>query len=118
MAESTDTQQQPTQDLAAQIAALTAAMQAQPQSKEQQGGIYGWGRPPVPQVQAQPTGVLIPVGVDSSAGSVTIQLSFPAEFATPDKLVALVETLISNGVPVKAWQKKESWGGNKRSWGR
>jgi len=114
-------------DLTAQIAALTAMMQqaqaAQPaqsaQPMQSAGGFGGWGRPPVPQVQAQPTGILIPIGLETSVGNVTVNLQFGAEFAAPDKLIALLETLIGNGVPVKGWQKQQGqgWGG-KRGWGR
>jgi FlaG/FlaF family flagellin (archaellin) len=107
-----------TQDLAAQIAALTAAMQSQAQQPTQTantGGVFGWGRPPVTQVQAQPNAVGIPIAVKSSVGSVKATLFFDKEFADPIKLGQLIEYLVSMNVPVDGWVP----GGNKRGgWGR
>jgi len=113
-------------DLTAQIAALTAMMQqaqaAQPvqsaQPMQSVGEFGGWGRSQAPQVQAaQPNGILIPIGLETSIGNVTVHLEFGPEFANPEKLLALMETLIIKGVPLKAWQKQQGWGG-KRGWGR
>ena len=115
-------------DLTAQIAALTAMMQqaqaAQPaqsaQPMQSVTGFGGWGKPPVPQVQAaQPNGILIPIGLETSIGNVTVHLEFGPEFAVPEKLLALLETLIINGVPIKGWQKQgQGWGGKRGGWGR
>jgi hypothetical protein len=76
----------------------------------------GWSQPaPAPVSSGIPiTGISIPIKIDTPLGSVRIDVFLPAECAaSPQALQAAVQLLYGAGLPVDAWQPKNS-GGN---WG-
>jgi hypothetical protein len=97
--------------------AIAEAVVREQKPKESESGLLGllgWKKQPsISSVSA--VGVSVPVKMESSAGSVRVYFAFPAEFAEPEKLSGLLETLINAGVPVDAWkpQQNKSWGGRK-----
>ncbi len=91
--------------------AIAEAVVREQKPKESESGLLGWKKQPsISSVSA--VGVSVPVKMESSAGSVRVYLAFPAEFAEPEKLSGLLETLINAGVPVDAWkpQQNNKWG--------
>lgn len=101
-------------DQLAQLQALLA--QAQPQPVNPAQPATGWAQPaPAPASTGLPiTGISIPVKIDTPLGSVRVDLHLPAEFAaSPQALQAAVQLLSNAGLPVDAWQPRNS-GGN---WG-
>lgn len=69
-------------------------------------------------------GAAIPIKLQTPAGSLRVYLSLPAECAaTPQALMAAIESLAALGLPLDTWQPKSDgngWGNsNKRNnWGR
>ena len=91
-----------------------AVVREQKPKEGELSGLLGWKKQPsISSVSAG--GVSIPVKIESSAGSVRVYFAFPAEFAEPEKLSSLLETLVNAGVPVDAWKpQSKSWGNNRR----
>ncbi len=65
---------------------------------------------------ASPSGVSLPVKMQTPGGSLRVYMNFGSEFASPEALNALIEQLNAAGVPLDLWQPKQSWsrgrGGN------
>lgn len=86
-----------------------------------QGQPAGWGQPQQPMTPAgqmggmAPQAVLVPVNLTGPDGrEVTIQLSFSGEHAAnPQALMALIGSLMQQGIPVRAFAPKQggNWGG-------
>ncbi|MCU0806575.1 MAG: hypothetical protein MUC53_01080 [Candidatus Contendobacter sp.] len=89
-----------------QLKALLAQVQQAPAAG-------GWAQP---QPTALPiTGISIPVKIDTPLGSVRVDLHLPAEFGqSAQALLGAVQLLSNAGLPVDAWQPRDSGGGG---WG-
>jgi hypothetical protein len=62
-------------------------------------------------------GVSVPIKLQTPHGSVRAYLSLPAECgATPNALLAAIDSLVAVGMPVDSWQPSQSQG-NGNSWG-
>lgn len=91
--------------LQAQLAALQSGGQAAP-------ALSGWQQPAPVAGPVQVTGVLIPVNVQTPAGKVKCHFMLPAEAAaSPDALMNAIGAMVAAGLPVDAWQPKDSGGG-------
>ena len=115
-----------------QLAALQAQLAALQQQQPQQpaapvAGFGGWQQPAPPIAgPVQVTGVLIPVNVQTPAGKVKCHFMLPPEAAaSPDALMNAIQSMMNAGLPVDAWQPKDSgsggWGGSSggsSSWNR
>jgi len=99
--------------------AMLAALQAQLAALQRPSAAPAspWAAPPPPTpASAAVIGVSVPIRVQTPAGKVICYLALPAEAAaSPAALMAAIEALVAAGVPVDAWQPKDSGGGG--SWG-
>jgi hypothetical protein len=101
-------------DLAAQLAALQAQIAAM------RPAASPWGAAAAPSAAPIINGVAVPVKVQTPAGSIRLYFSLPAECAaTPEALMAALESLAAAGLPLDTWSPRESaggsaWGGNNR----
>lgn len=109
-------------DTNAQLAALQAQLATlqqppQPAAAPAVAGFGGW-QPPAPVAgPVQVTGVLVPVNVQTPAGKVKCHFMLPPEAAaSPDALMGAIQSMMNAGLPVDAWQPKDSgsggWGGS------
>jgi len=111
------------------VAALNALLQTVQQQAGQSAPI-GSNAPPTANswaTQAPTTtlnfqGVGVPVSVQTPAGKVRCTFWLGAEHAaTPQTLMAALETMVNLGIPVDAWQQQQgggnSWGGNQNNGG-
>jgi hypothetical protein len=74
-----------------------------------------WGLPqPAPQSTAlNIQGVGVPVSIQTPAGKVRCTFWLGAEHAqTPQALMAALEQMTNEGIPIDAWQAKEQGGNN------
>lgn len=87
-----------------QLKALLAQVQQAPAAG-------GWAQPQPPT--ALPiTGISIPVKIDTPLGSVRVDLHLPPEFGqSAQALLGAVQLLSNAGLPVDAWQPRDSGGG-------
>ena len=101
---------------------LLAALQAQLAGMQQQqpAAATGWTQ----SQQSAPAGLIqgaaVPVKLDTPLGSVRVYLSLPAQCTeSPQALLAAIESLHNMGLPIDAWQPKESgnWGSNGGGYG-
>jgi hypothetical protein len=96
----------------AQLNDLLLRVQQQPQPA--QPATNGWSQPAPQSTALNIQGVGVPVSVQTPAGKVRCTFWLGAEHAaTPAALMAALETMANAGIPIDAWQQKES-GGN---WG-
>lgn len=64
-------------------------------------------------VPSTPDAVLVPIELNTpDGGSVRMYLSFGGQHATPQGIMTLLQTLMMQGIPVKAYYPKQRWGGN------
>lgn len=97
--------------------ATLAALQALLAQQQAQGAPApgGWNQP-APRAQAECMGVSVPISLETPAGKIRLYLAFPGSCAaSPDALMALVQQLQAAGLPLDAWQPRDSGGGG--SWG-
>ena len=110
-------------DQTAQLAALLAQMQSA-------GSPSAWAKPSpmAASAPAEVLGVSLPISLDTPSGKLRCYLNFPGSAAaSPDALMALVQSLMNAGVPLDVWQpKQQGWGNrsgggynsNRGGWGR
>lgn len=99
-----------------QIAALQAQLAGLQQQTGGQGGaaLSGWSKPQTSgAVNIQ--GVAVPVSVQTPIGKVRCYFWLGPEAATPDGLTAALEQMSNAGIPIDAWQEKQSGWGNSSS---
>jgi hypothetical protein len=106
---------EPTNDTAAQLAALLTQMQASGATATATPS--AWSKPAAPSAPAEILGVSVPISVDTPVGKIRVYLNFPGSAAaSPTALLGLIEQLAAAGLPLDAWQPKESSGwGNRDS---
>jgi hypothetical protein len=112
-----DQQQQPPQDLQAQLTALLTQAQQQPaqSAAAPQGWTGGWQQP---QLAMAPTGLAVPLSIETPAGKVRVYLQYPAQAAaTPQAIMALLESLAAQNYPLDIWRGQSAWGGSNRGGG-
>jgi hypothetical protein len=108
------------------VAALNALLQTvQQQAQPTQPATNGWSQPQPTTTALNIQGVGVPVSVQTPAGKVRCTFWLGAEHAqTPQALMAALEQMTNAGIPIDAWQQKESssnWGnsnnnGYKKRW--
>jgi hypothetical protein len=111
-----------TNDTAAQLAALLAQMQTSGATAT--AAPSAWSKPAAPTAPAEILGVSVPISLDTPVGKIRVYLNFPGTAAaSPTALLGLIEQLAAAGLPLDAWQPKESgsggWGnrdGNGSGW--
>lgn len=87
-----------------QLKALLAQVQQAPAAG-------GWA--PQPPASLPITGISIPVKIDTPLGSVRVDLHLPAECGqSAQALLGAVQLLSNAGLPVDAWQPRDSGGSN------
>lgn len=119
--------------LNSQLAALQAQMQAQMQATgvTVSAAPNAWAKPVTVPAMIEALGVSVPISLETPAGKIRLYLNFPGSAASsPQALMALIEALTREGVPLDVWQQKSggngSWGGggnrggynSNRGWGR
>jgi hypothetical protein len=107
-------QQQPPEQLQAQLAQLLAQVQGQ-QPQPQAPVSAGWARPQVAPTEAQ--SVSIPIKLNTPSGSLRAYLNFDGSAASsPEALMALIESLERMGVPLDFWRAgaASGWGSGSR----
>jgi len=72
-----------------------------------------WAPPPPAATGLSVTGVAIPIKIQTPIGDVRVYLQLPAECGqSPQALLGAVQALSNAGLPVDAWQPRDSGGGN------
>lgn len=99
----------------AQLNDLLAKVQQQAAPTNQTQSAWQQPQPSTSALNIQ--GVGVPVSVQTPAGKVRCTFFLGAEHAaTPQALMAALETMANAGIPIDAWQQKEqggnNWGGN------
>ncbi|EXJ16945.1 hypothetical protein [Imhoffiella purpurea] len=112
---------QPNPDPSAQLAAQLAALQQQMAALQQSPAAATPAASPwasAPTAAPQINGVAVPVKMQTPAGSIRLYFSLPAECAaTPEALMAALESMAAAGLPLDTWSSRESgsgWGGSRR----
>lgn len=103
-------QQQP--DMQAALLALLA------QAQQPAGTGAGWQQPQM-QLSAMPAvnGVAVPLKLQTPIGDVRVYLQLgPEAAANPQALQSAIQALANAGLPVDAWQPRDSGGGG-NGWG-
>lgn len=77
----------------------------------------GWAAPAVSTLPGI-IGVSVPVKIQTSTGSVKVQLHLPPEYADPARLLPAIEAMIQQGIPVDGWRPSgnSGWGSRKGGW--
>lgn len=103
------------QDTASQLKALLAQMQVGVGAEN--AAPSAWSKPAAPA--SSPTevlGVSVPISLDTPSGKVRVYLNFPGSCAaSPEALIGLIQQLSAAGLPLDAWQPRDSGGGS--GWG-
>ncbi|MEI6746977.1 MAG: hypothetical protein WCL34_13520, partial [Methylococcaceae bacterium] len=80
-----------------------------------------WSQPAPQSTTLNIQGVGVPVSIQTPAGKVRCTFWLGAEHAqTPTALMSAIETMVNLGLPVDAWQQKESgnnWGNSNNNSG-
>lgn len=72
----------------------------------------GWGAQPTAPPTA-PTGISVPIKLESGGQSVRLYLHFAGDFSNPASINQLLATLAQAGVPLDTYQQRGGgWGGN------
>lgn len=104
----------PETDTLAALAAQLQALQQQAQPQAAQPAAGGWAQPQQPQAGALPSihGVAVPLSIETPMGKVRVYLSLGPEAAqSPQALMTALESIAAAGLPLDAWQPRESRGG-------
>ena len=107
------------QDQNAQLTALLAQMQAQMQASgaTATANPSAWVKPATAHAPMEALGVSVPISLETPAGKIRLYLNFPGSAASsPQALMALIESLSAQGLPLDVWQQKSGNGGN-GGWG-
>lgn len=96
---------------------MQAALLALLSQAQQQPAGAGWQQPQM-QLSAMPAvnGVAVPLKLQTPIGDVRVYLQLgPEAAANPQALQSAIQALANAGLPVDAWQPRDSGGGN--GWG-
>jgi hypothetical protein len=100
--------QQTPPDVSAQLAQMLAQLQAS--GVQPQAAASGWAKP---QVTTAPTGLAVPLSIETPNGKIRVYLDYPAEAAaSPQSIMSLLESLAAQGFPLDIWR------GGAGAWGK
>lgn len=108
-------------DITDQLSQLTELLGKVTQQGAQQQTASAWQQPAPQSTALNIQGVGVPVSVQTPAGKVRCTFWLGAEHAqTPAALMQALEQMINAGIPIDAWQQKESgnnWGNSNNNGG-
>ncbi len=109
-------------DITDQIAELNALLaKVQQQAGTPAAPTSAWSQPAPQSTALNIQGVGVPVSIQTPAGKVRCTFWLGSEHAqTPTALMSAIETMVNLGLPVDAWQQKESgnnWGNSNNNSG-